>query len=345
MNPQQPNYAPNVVNQTVQFGGATWKGNPGQGWTLQSSTPGASGATSAPGFNDVVNNAQQLQNFQVQANQPAIQNLQQQSTDLQSRYSDLINSIKGQGSVAVNQQTLAANNELGARGILPSSSLYQQQLASSLLPVTQANQSQLAQTGLGEQQDLNTLAGQIASLQAGNPLAAISGATNYAQLAQQAAQFQQSQAQNLALQGSQLALQGLTAGYIPVSPGASLFNTKTGASVGGNTPQLSPLSSSGGGNTYQYKVTGNSSQNNTQNPAPLTTNLQKAAGVVSNSVNTNPNQVTGGAYIPQNIVNSQNQNNLLNGISGLNVNLGGYGNQLTTGNKQTNPNSFLGLSF
>lgn len=32
----QPNYAPNVVNQTVSYGGATWKGNPGTSWTLQS---------------------------------------------------------------------------------------------------------------------------------------------------------------------------------------------------------------------------------------------------------------------------------------------------------------------
>lgn len=35
-----PPYPPNVVNQTVSYGGAVWKGNPGQGWTLQSSEGG-----------------------------------------------------------------------------------------------------------------------------------------------------------------------------------------------------------------------------------------------------------------------------------------------------------------
>lgn len=33
---EKPPYAPNVVNQTVDYGGATWKGNPGSDWTLQS---------------------------------------------------------------------------------------------------------------------------------------------------------------------------------------------------------------------------------------------------------------------------------------------------------------------
>jgi len=33
--PTPPPYAPNVVNQTVSYNGATWKGNPGTGWTQQ----------------------------------------------------------------------------------------------------------------------------------------------------------------------------------------------------------------------------------------------------------------------------------------------------------------------
>ena len=32
---EKPPYAPNVVNQTVSYGGATWKGNPGSDWTLE----------------------------------------------------------------------------------------------------------------------------------------------------------------------------------------------------------------------------------------------------------------------------------------------------------------------
>lgn len=35
-----PPYAPNVVNQTVSYGGATWKGNPGGEWTLEQPSGG-----------------------------------------------------------------------------------------------------------------------------------------------------------------------------------------------------------------------------------------------------------------------------------------------------------------
>lgn len=36
MNPTPPPYAPNVVNQTVSYGGVTWKGNPGGDWYPES---------------------------------------------------------------------------------------------------------------------------------------------------------------------------------------------------------------------------------------------------------------------------------------------------------------------
>lgn len=144
-------------------------------------------SVSVPSFNDVVNNAQQLQNFQIQANQPAIQSLGSQSNDLQSRYSDLLNSIKGQGSVAVNAQTLATNNELGKRGISSDSGVGAQTMASALLPVTTQYAGLTAQTGLQEQQDVNSIASQIAQLQAGNSAAAISGATGFLTAQQNAA--------------------------------------------------------------------------------------------------------------------------------------------------------------
>lgn len=37
-----PPYAPNTVDQTVDYGGTTWKGQPGGGWVAQSRTGGAS---------------------------------------------------------------------------------------------------------------------------------------------------------------------------------------------------------------------------------------------------------------------------------------------------------------
>jgi hypothetical protein len=36
----KPPYAPNVVNQTVSYGGATWKGNPGSDWVLENESGG-----------------------------------------------------------------------------------------------------------------------------------------------------------------------------------------------------------------------------------------------------------------------------------------------------------------
>ncbi len=106
---------------------------------------------------------------------------------MQSRYKDLLASIQGQGSVAVNAQTLATNNELGKRGILSDSGIAQQQMASSLLPVTSQYAGLTAQTGLAEQNDVNSLASQIAGLQAGNAQGAITGASNFL-TAQQGAQ-------------------------------------------------------------------------------------------------------------------------------------------------------------
>lgn len=42
----KPPYAPNVVNQTVDYGGAQWKGQPGGDWVLQGTSGGSSGSSS-----------------------------------------------------------------------------------------------------------------------------------------------------------------------------------------------------------------------------------------------------------------------------------------------------------
>lgn len=52
--PQQPPYAPNVVNQTVSFGGAVWKGNPGTGWTLDHMEGGGGGGGGGESFADSI---------------------------------------------------------------------------------------------------------------------------------------------------------------------------------------------------------------------------------------------------------------------------------------------------
>lgn len=48
-----PPYSPNTENQTVDFGGATWKGQPGGAWTLQRENPEATNYTATPGKADI----------------------------------------------------------------------------------------------------------------------------------------------------------------------------------------------------------------------------------------------------------------------------------------------------
>lgn len=191
----QPSYSPNTVNQTVSVDGGktTWRGQPGGGWTLvsgggDSNSGGGSGAT------DVVGNAQKLLDFQKTANAPVAQALGSQVPGIQDQYTQLVNSIKGNQQLDTNRQTLATSNELGARGILPSSGLYQQQMTDALTPIDTQYSGLLTQANTGSIQDLQGLALQIAQLQAGNPDTAISGGLSIAGL-QSALQVAQANAQ------------------------------------------------------------------------------------------------------------------------------------------------------
>ena len=49
----KPDYAPNVVNQTVEYGGVTWKGQPGGDWVQQSG--GGSAPSSGGGYSPAIN--------------------------------------------------------------------------------------------------------------------------------------------------------------------------------------------------------------------------------------------------------------------------------------------------
>lgn len=145
---------------------------------------------------DPVALAKSLIQVQQQANQPAIQTLQGNIGSTQQKYNDLVDSIKGAGTVAANNQTQITNNALGARGILPSSQLYQQELQNALLPVNAQFSGLAAQTGLQGQEDINSIMNAIAQLQSGNPASAVTSASGYAGAAQQAlAQIQASQNQ------------------------------------------------------------------------------------------------------------------------------------------------------
>ena len=172
MNGQQPPYAPNVVNQTVDYGGITWKGNPGQGWTAQSQTGGGA----LPGSpTDPMALMRQAQQFQVQQNQPAIQTLKSQAQSLPDQYAALLNEIKGAGTAATNYGIMGAGQNLAARGITPDSALYNTTVSQAIAPIGQQYGGLEAQLGQGSVQTLTDLAGSIAALQAGN----VPGAQNF----------------------------------------------------------------------------------------------------------------------------------------------------------------------
>lgn len=257
MQGQKPPYAPNVQDQTVDYGGITWKGQPGGDWTPQSKTGGGGLPGQAPTTQDMLNNAKALLDFQKQANQPVINTLGSQTSSIQDRYKSLVDSIKSNQQVSENQQTLTTNNELARRGI-SGGGLYDQTMTNSLLPVQAAYSGQIANANAGSINDLNTLALQIAQLQAGNPSDALSGALQFGNQQQQASQFaqnyalqQQQLAQQQALQQAQAnyynnmgdyrAAQAARDQYLTVGNKSSLYDLLNGNYIS------SPTSSSGGG--------------------------------------------------------------------------------------------------
>lgn len=162
--------------------------------------------------------AKQLIQTTQEANKPAIGTLQGLQTDLKQRYDDLVNSIKGAGTVAANRQTTITANELGARGILPNTTYGQQEISNALLPVNAAYAGSAAQVGLAGAQTQADIASQIAQLQSGNPAGAISNAADLYQSL-----------------------------YREVPYGGALYNTQTGSTV--NSSGSTPLSIVGNNTT------------------------------------------------------------------------------------------------
>lgn len=188
---------------------------------------------------DPIAQAQKFLEFQKTANQPVVQQLEASKAPLEQKYQDLVASIKGTGKVAQDRQTLATNNELGRRGILPTSGLYEQEQANAALPLQAQIASQLAQTGMAQNDDLTKLALQIAQLQAGNPSDAISGALNYGNQVQSANQFaqdlayrqQQSQADNEYRSAALAAQNQPQSPYVTLGEGSTLFDLLNGRAL------------------------------------------------------------------------------------------------------------------
>jgi hypothetical protein len=71
---------------------------------------------------------------------------------LQQRYDALIQGINTNTGQQINRQTVTTNNEMGKRGILPSSGLAQQEMTNALNPINQQSSVQMA----GAQADYNS---------------------------------------------------------------------------------------------------------------------------------------------------------------------------------------------
>ena len=220
MQPQKPSYSPNVQNQTVEFGGARWKGNPGQDWVLDS--------TDQQQQQQATQQAAQQQ-YQQQTQQ-AIGGLQTQKGNLGQQYSDLLSTVKGEYQPIINQTTATAGQELAHRGLTPDSTLYQQQTQGALAPVYGQEAANAQQIGQGSIADTNSLASQIANLQTGVAGTASQLPLQYQTLANQAALIPSQTFANNA-QGS-AALTG--SNYITI-PNVGVYSIKDGKIVSSST--------------------------------------------------------------------------------------------------------------
>lgn len=90
--------------------------------------------------------------------------LKQREQPMKDRYTNLINTLKGQQTVAEGRQSVATTNELGRRGISMDSGVAQQQLTDQLNPITQSYTGLIKDTGIQREMDLLSLAEQIAAL-------------------------------------------------------------------------------------------------------------------------------------------------------------------------------------
>lgn len=209
----------------------------------QNSGGNTQGVASAPSFQDTLNNATQIRQATIEANKPAVATLQQNSTNLDSRYKDLITSIKGASDVASEQQTRTTAGILASRGIAPQSGIGGQEISTALRPIAANTQQILGQTGLSQQEQQNAIQNAIAALQTGDPNASIASA-----LALSGQQAGITSAQ-IGAAPSMLSAQ-TQARYITI-PGYGVYDTQEQKMLGGvNSQGMSPSGYSIGGVWY-----------------------------------------------------------------------------------------------
>lgn len=149
-----------------------------------------------------------------QVMQPAIDTLSKSIDPLKERYNQLLDQIKGTSEKAVEETRMTQANELGRRGILPSSGLYETTVAQAVDPVRQQYGYLANEAAYNQQQAINSVNQAIAQLQYGAGQSGISTALQLLGLEQGQNQF----AQQLALQQAQQDISKQLADYQTNAP-------------------------------------------------------------------------------------------------------------------------------
>src|ERR1035437_85023 len=160
----------------------------------------------------------------------AVSGLQAQGTNLDTQYGDLLTKVLGQGTVAMNTATTGENNYLASRGLQSNNGRGLNDMSSAQLAVSQSNQAAASNLSYTEAGLKNTLAQNIAGIQAGGAGTMAQLPLDYGSLALASA----ANTANISLAGSQGAQAGAAARYIPI-PGIGLWDTQTNQFTGGVT--------------------------------------------------------------------------------------------------------------
>lgn len=168
------------IRDGYRWSGANWEKEAG------------GGGSSYGGGGNWESTVQRAIELQKQAVQPAVTALQAEKDPLKARYANLIAQIKGNQVQAEQKQTLATSNEMGKRGILPSSGLAQQEMVNAVNPITQQYTGLLSNAQTEQESNLRGIDTAIAQLLAGAAQGGITtGAGIYQNEAQRALQQQQ----------------------------------------------------------------------------------------------------------------------------------------------------------
>jgi len=178
--------------------GGQGKGGPsssgGGGSSGDGGSSGGGGSYQAPAPIDLVAQARQLNEFNIQQNQPAITAMQGSKQPLIDRYNAVLEGLKGRETQQIESATLATSNELGRRGILPGSGFGVRQLQGATQPIASQYSAQYGQLGAAQAGDISDIDRAIAALQAGNSSESVSQALSMLTLNQNQRQFDAAQA-------------------------------------------------------------------------------------------------------------------------------------------------------